>query len=79
MIRTAKDLSPDQRVAVESLLGRSVSEEERIILGTLGAPPKWLKDSWDDAKRRGLDKLTPEEIQAEIDAYRREKRFPSRR
>jgi hypothetical protein len=71
MIRTAKELSPDQRMAVESLLGRSVSEDERIVFGTLDAPPEWLKRSWDDAKRRGLDALSQDDIQAEIDAYRR--------
>lgn len=36
--------------------------------------PKWLKESWTSAKRRGLDKLTSREIDAEIKAYRREKR-----
>jgi hypothetical protein len=30
MIRHMKDLSPDQKMAVESLLGRSVSEQETV-------------------------------------------------
>lgn len=79
MIRNAKDLSPDQRLAVESLLGRSISEDERIILGTVGAPPEWLKKSWEDAKKRGLDALSPDDVQAEVDAYRREQRSHDRR
>ncbi len=36
--------------------------------------PDWLQDSWDDAKRKGLDKLSMEEINAEIAASRRERR-----
>jgi thiamine biosynthesis lipoprotein ApbE len=30
MIRDVKDLSPDQKMAVESLLGRPVSEQETV-------------------------------------------------
>lgn len=41
---------------------------------TLAPPPDWLKDIQDDAKRKGLDKLTMEEIDAEISAVRRERR-----
>jgi hypothetical protein len=36
--------------------------------------PDWLQKSWDNAKREGLDKLTNEEIDAEISASRRERR-----
>jgi len=36
-------------------------------------PPDWLEKAWTGARRRGLDKLRPEEIDAEIDAYRRER------
>jgi hypothetical protein len=35
-------------------------------------PPDWLQKAWSAAKRRGLDALTPDDIIAEIDAYRRE-------
>ncbi len=38
---------------------------------TLAPPPDWLEKSWASAKRRGLDKLTSEEIDAEIVAARR--------
>ena len=40
---------------------------------TLAPPPDWLEKAWDSAKRRGLDKLTMNEIDAEISAHRREK------
>jgi prevent-host-death family protein len=38
---------------------------------TVAPPPKWLEKAWAGAKRRGLDKLTAQEIDAEIKAYRR--------
>ena len=44
------------------------------FIKTVAPPPKWLEKSWANAKRRGLDKLTPQEIDAEIKAYRREKK-----
>jgi prevent-host-death family protein len=36
--------------------------------------PKWLEKAWASAKRSGLDKLTGQEIEDEIKAYRREKK-----
>src|SRR4051812_7658273 len=44
------------------------------FIKTLAPPPDWLQESWDSAKRQGLDKLTMEEIDAEIAAARRERR-----
>jgi len=41
---------------------------------TASPPPDWLEKAWTGAKRRGLDKLTAQDIDAEIAAYRREKR-----
>lgn len=41
---------------------------------TLAPPPDWLQKSWDSAKRQGLNKLTPKEIDAEIASARRERR-----
>ena len=41
---------------------------------TLAPAPDWLKDIQDDARRKGLDKLTMSEINAEIAAARRERR-----
>ena len=76
MIHKAKDLSHDQRLAIESLLGRSIGENEEIIIRTAGASsaPEWLKSSWDSVQQRGLDQLSAEEIDAEIAAVRKARR-----
>ena len=73
MIHKARDLSPDQRVAIESLLGRSVGENEQIIIRTTDSPsaPEWLRRSWESAQEQGLDQLSSEEIDAEIAAVRK--------
>jgi hypothetical protein len=73
MIHKAKDLSPDQKLAIESLLGRSVAEDEAISIRTLvtGSSPEWLQRSWESAKGQGLDRLSTEEIDQEIDAARK--------
>jgi len=44
---------------------------------TLAPPPDWLLDIQDDAKRKGLDKLTMAEIDAEIVAARRARKQPA--
>jgi prevent-host-death family protein len=44
------------------------------FLKTLAPAPDWLKDVQDDAKRRGLDKLTMPDIDHEIAAARRARR-----
>lgn len=36
--------------------------------------PEWLKEIWAASKRAGLDRMTMREINAEIAAYRKEKR-----
>jgi hypothetical protein len=41
---------------------------------TIAPPPDWLEESWATAKRQRLDKLTMEEIDAEIAASRRGRR-----
>jgi hypothetical protein len=76
MIHKAKDLSPNQKIAIESLLGRSVAEDEAISIRTLASAsaPEWLQQSWESAKRQGLDRLSTEEIDAEIDAARKARR-----
>jgi hypothetical protein len=44
-----------------------------LFRGALAAPPPaWLQDAWAGAKRRGLEALTLDDINAEIDAHRRE-------
>ena len=35
---------------------------------------QWLQKAWADAKKRGLDKLSSQDINAEIKVHRREKR-----
>ena len=44
------------------------------FIRTAAPPPDWLQKAWNGAKRRGLDKLTPQDINAEIATYRREKK-----
>ena len=41
---------------------------------TLAPAPDWLKDIQNDAQRKGLDKLTMADIDAEIDSVRRQRR-----
>jgi hypothetical protein len=76
MTRKAKDLSPDQRLAIESLLGRAIAENEEIIIRTTTPPsvPEWLQASWKSAEDQGLDQLSVEEIDAEIAAARKARR-----
>ncbi len=44
------------------------------FIRTAAPPPDWLEKAWSGAKKRGLDKLSASDIDAEISAYRREKR-----
>ncbi|HEV3115092.1 MAG TPA: type II toxin-antitoxin system Phd/YefM family antitoxin [Candidatus Binataceae bacterium] len=48
------------------------------FIRTAAPAPDWLQKAWKGAKRRGLDKLTPDDVNAEIAAYRREKKHASR-
>ncbi len=50
----------------------------RDFIRTASPPPDWLEKAWRGAKRRGVDKLTSAEIDAEIAAYRREKKSAHR-
>ena len=76
MTHKVKDLSPDQRMAIESLLGHSISENEEISIRTSisSSAPDWLQSSWKSSKERGLDQLSAEEIEAEIAAVRKARR-----
>ncbi len=76
MIHSVKDLSPDQKLAIETLLGRPISEEEQVSVRTLPASPEWLTSIQQDARKKATDKLTIEEIDAEIAAARRERGQP---
>jgi hypothetical protein len=58
------------------LLGRLVAEDEAISIRTMASTgaPEWLQQSWESAKRFGLDQLSMEEIETEIDAARKARR-----
>lgn len=76
MTHKAEDLSPDQRMVLESLLGRAISENEEISIQTsnVSFAPEWLKLSWQSAKEQGLDQLSADDIEAEITAARKARR-----
>jgi hypothetical protein len=76
MIHRAKDLSQDQKTAIESLLGRAIAEDDAISIRTVApaSAPEWIQKSWESAERLGLDRLSMEEIDAEIDAARKARR-----
>jgi hypothetical protein len=42
------------------------------FIRTVAPPPDWLEKAWTGAKQRGVDKLTPAEIDIEIDASKRD-------
>ena len=44
------------------------------FINTVAPAPQWLQKAWAEAKKRSLDKLSSEDIDAEIKAYRQEKR-----
>ena len=44
------------------------------FIRTAAPPPDWLQKAWAGAKRRGLGALMLDDINAEIDAQRREKK-----
>jgi hypothetical protein len=77
MIHSSKDLSPDQRQAIESLLGRPIREGEQVSVRTIPASPEWLTAIQQDARERGANKLTMEEIDEEIASARRARRSRS--
>ncbi len=60
---------------IEGLLGHAVSEDEAISIRTMGSDsvPEWLQASWDSAKCTGVNQFSMDEIDAEIDAARRER------
>jgi ribosome recycling factor len=64
MIHKAKDLSPDQRAAIESLLGRRVLEDEAISIRAIEPPP--LSE---ERRQQLVEQL--EKYFAEVDARRK--------
>jgi hypothetical protein len=63
MIRNARDLSPDQKAVIESLLGRRVLEDEAISIRAIEPPA--LSD---EHKRELVERLKA--YFAEVDARR---------
>ena len=49
------------------------------FIRTVAPPPDWLTKAWSGASRRGLEKITLEEIDAEIEAERRDRKPASDR
>ena len=47
-------------------------------LASVPNAPEWLREVWAGAKKRDLEKLTMDEIDAKINALRREKRAAAR-
>jgi len=77
------------RTQFGQIMDRAVENNERFVVERRGEPavvimsvqdfvrtaaPDWLEKAWTGAKKRGLDKLTAQDIDAEISAYRGEKR-----
>lgn len=50
MLHNVKDLSPDQRLAIESLLGRALNDEESLTI----RPVRVLKDAPSGSERTRL-------------------------
>jgi hypothetical protein len=74
MIRSVKDLTHDQKVVIEGLLGHSVSDAEQISVRAIPTAPEWLRNIQLEAKQQGVHRLTSADIDAEIAATRRERR-----
>jgi hypothetical protein len=76
MVYKAKDLSPEQKLVVEKLVGRPLAEYETISVRAIApeAAPDWLQKSWDSAGRLGLQQLSMAEIDEEIAVARKARR-----
>ena len=70
---------PDERKAAlaakAQAKGLSAEQYARQVLEN-DLAPEWLQKSWKTSKEAGLDQLSPDEIDAEIAAARRERREP---
>ena len=51
----------------------TIAERERFLKKLRDKAPAWLKETWASSERRGTDKLTMREIDAEIATMRRER------
>jgi hypothetical protein len=69
----SKTCHANKKLAIESLLGRPICEGEQVSVRTVPASPEWVISLQQDSRKKGTDKLTLEEIDAEIAAARRER------
>lgn len=70
------ELPDEQKAALAAkarVKGLSAEQYARQVLEK-DLAPDWLQKSWQSAKEAGLDQLSPEEIDAEIAAARKERR-----
>jgi hypothetical protein len=76
MIRSVKDLSPHQRLAIESLLGHPVSEEEQVSVRAIPALLASARpgDTRQDAGEDGIASVAPDQAGDEIADDERESR-----
>jgi len=63
------DVTREQIQAVLDFVAQSLQPAEI-------AAPEWIQASWESARRLGLDRLSPEEIDEEIAAARKARRDP---
>jgi plasmid stability protein len=70
------DLPDEQKAALAAKAqARGLSAEEYALMVLQhDLAPEWLQKSWQNAKDTGLDQLSTEEIDAEIDAARKARR-----
>lgn len=52
-MHSVKNLSPDQKLAIESLLGRPISEGEQVSVRTVPASPEWRASIQRDLQEKG--------------------------
>ena len=80
MICEVKDLTVDERQAIEKLLGHALSEGQQLNIRTFPAPvPVWLQPAELGRVSAEADAMTMEEIDAEIALVRQERRASTQR
>lgn len=71
MSLTIKLPDADLRVLETKASARGVSAEQYVLqVLERDLAPEWLRQSWDGAREAGVDKLSMDEIDAEISAAR---------
>jgi plasmid stability protein len=70
------DLPDEQTTALAAKArahGLSTEQYVRLVLEH-DLAPEWLRKSWESSKQAGLDRLSADEIEAEIEAARKARR-----